>query len=144
MNAFELHEQVISGYREYLKSFIRIRDRRIRDYVEQKFDEESFIPEPIMQFNPSYQRGESLEELRDEGLIHPGLLPVFGGFRLYRHQVMGIRKGIAGESFVVTSGDRIREIADLAGHDLRSYLPAGREKGKSQLNPRSANLDYYG
>ncbi len=104
MNAFELHEQVISGYREYLKSFIRIRDRRIRDYVEQKFDEESFIPEPIMQFNPSYQRGESLEELRDEGLIHPGLLPVFGGFRLYRHQVMGIRKGIAGESFVVTSG----------------------------------------
>ncbi len=130
MNAFQLHETVIANYREYLKSFIRIRDRRIREYVEKKFEEKSFIPEPIMQFNPSYQRGESLEDLRARGVIHPGLLQVFGGFRLYRHQVMGIERGVAGKSFVVTSGTGSGKslifLATIFDHIFR----LGEKKGK--------------
>lgn len=72
--------------------------------MEEKFDEKGFIPEPFIQFNPSYQRDETLADLNNEGLIHHDLIPVFGDYRLYKHQVEAIRKGLSGQGFVVTSG----------------------------------------
>jgi len=104
MDAFTLHRNVIDTYREYIRSFINIKDDWIRKFVEAKFAEGGFIPEPFIQFNPSYQRDETLADLHKEGLIHPDMVPIFGDYKLYKHQVEAIRKGLSGKGFVVTSG----------------------------------------
>jgi hypothetical protein len=64
MDAFKLHQNVVDSYRNYLKSFIKIKDLRIRKFVEQKFAEAGFIPDPIIQFNPSYLRSETLKDFQ--------------------------------------------------------------------------------
>jgi len=57
MDAFKTHEQVISNYRSYLSSFLNIADDRIKDEVKRAFDSDGFIPEPLIQFNPSFEKG---------------------------------------------------------------------------------------
>ncbi|MBN1159075.1 MAG: DEAD/DEAH box helicase [Bacteroidales bacterium] len=104
MDAFRLHKTVTENYREYIRSFINIKDERIRRFVEGKFEKEGFIPEPFIHFNPSYQREDTLADLHNEGLINGGLVPIIGTYQLYKHQVEGIRKGVSGQGFIVTSG----------------------------------------
>lgn len=104
MKAFQLHESVIKNYKDYLKSFIKIKDERISRFVEEKFEAAGFIPEPIVQFNPAYQKDETLEDLSEQNLINKDLIPVFGNFNLYKHQIEAIKKGVNGEGFIVTSG----------------------------------------
>ncbi len=104
MDAFQLHHQVIDNYRKYIKSFLNIKDKRIKDFVEDAFDKAGFIPEPLIQFNPSFDKGEKLEDLVNEGKIHHELPAIFGDYNLYKHQVEAIKIGIQGRGFVVTSG----------------------------------------
>lgn len=104
MDAFKTHEQVISHYRNYLSSFIHIADDRIKNEVTNAFNSAGFIPEPLIQFNPSFQKGESLELLSENGEVHPDLVKTIGNYNLYRHQVQAIRIGMSGKGFIVTSG----------------------------------------
>jgi hypothetical protein len=101
MDAFKLHQQVIDNYRKYIKSFLNIKDQRIKDFVEEAFNKAGFIPEPLIQFNPSFDKGEKLEEL--DG-IHSDLPSIFGHYQLYKHQVEAIKIGIQRKGFIVTSG----------------------------------------
>ena len=104
MDAFLLRNQVITNYKAYLKSFQNISDQRIRETVEQSFEEGPFIPEPLVQFNPSFERGESLEDLASMGQINPQLPQIFGEHKLYRHQIESLKLGIRNQIFVLTSG----------------------------------------
>jgi len=104
MDAFKLHQKVIEDYRHYLQSFTNIKDQRIKAYVDETFKDSGFLPEPLIQFNPAYDRGESLEDLINEGKAHNKLNSIFGDFNLYKHQVEAIRQGIQGKGFIVTSG----------------------------------------
>jgi superfamily II DNA/RNA helicase len=101
MDAFKLHSRVIENYRNYIKSFIDIKDKRIKQVVEEAFEDTGFLPEPLIQFNPSFDKGEKLDEL--EG-IHSELPAIFGDYKLYKHQVEAIKLGVQGKGFVVTSG----------------------------------------
>lgn len=104
MDAFKTHEQVIGNYRSYLESFLSISDQRIKTVVKKAFNEDGFIPQPLIQFNPSFQRDQSLQDLVSEGKIHENLPRAFGEFKLYKHQIEAIKKGIKNEGFIVTSG----------------------------------------
>lgn len=104
MRAFDLHKSIVGDYKNYLQSFTNIRDERIRSEVQDAFQKGIFLPEPLIQFNPSFQSAESVEDLIKQGTFHRDLKRVFGSFNLYKHQVEAIKKGIRGESFVVTSG----------------------------------------
>ncbi|WP_346856333.1 DEAD/DEAH box helicase [uncultured Draconibacterium sp.] len=104
MDAFKLHQQVIDNYRNYIKSFISIKDKRIKDIVEKAFEESGFIPKPLIQFNPSFDTGEKLEDLVNERKVHTELPSIFGDYNLYKHQVEALKIGIEGKGFVVTSG----------------------------------------
>lgn len=104
MDAFRTHQQVIKEYREYLSSFLSIEDERIKEEVAKSFEGNGFIPEPLIQFNPSFQKGESLADLERNGEIHSSLITAFGHYNLYKHQVEALRIGMSGKGFVVTSG----------------------------------------
>ena len=104
MQAFKIHEQIVGDYKNYLKSFTLIKDERIKKEVNLAFSAGKFLPDPLIQFNPSYLLGESLDDLITGKIIHPDLKRIFGNYNLYAHQVEAIKKGVNGQNFVVTSG----------------------------------------
>ncbi|MEM7010998.1 MAG: DEAD/DEAH box helicase [Verrucomicrobiota bacterium] len=61
-------------------------------------------PEPLIQFNPSYERDLSVSDLVSDGILVSELGQIFEGFELYTHQVEALRLGAKRKSFVVTSG----------------------------------------
>ncbi|HLG76364.1 MAG TPA: DEAD/DEAH box helicase, partial [Ktedonobacteraceae bacterium] len=115
MNVFDLRQQLIDDYSSYIKSFIRIRDPRISEYVEQKlFREGALWPEPLIQLNPLFEAGKTIDKLVEEGILHPGCRQIFRRekdkdpaglpLRLHRHQEEAIRLARAGHSYVLTTG----------------------------------------
>lgn len=104
MNIFQIHSQVISEYEKYISSFVDINDERIRKYVQDYFQSHKLWPQPLIQFNPSYKYGESVEELVQNNVLNSSLKHTFKGYKLYQHQVGAIKLGVNGRSFVVTSG----------------------------------------
>lgn len=104
MDAFRTHKEVVDEYKNYLSSFIRIKDERINEYVKSTTMENELIPPPLVQFNPSYEKKETFEDLVSEGIVEPNLLNAINLFPPFRHQVEAIRLGVEGKGFVVTSG----------------------------------------
>ena len=119
---FDLHASALTDYRDFVRSFFLIADERARAFVDQALEEEEHLwPEPLVQLSPAYALGPTVDELAREGVIthetarifcHPDGTP----FRLYRHQEEAIRKALAGDSFVVTSGTG-------SGKSLCYFLP---------------------
>ncbi|MEM4412676.1 MAG: DEAD/DEAH box helicase [Candidatus Caldarchaeum sp.] len=107
---FRLHSDVLADYRDFVGSFILIADERIRTFVQKLLEEEQKLwPEPLVQLSPAYRLDATVEELAQEGVLHPKTARIFRRpdgrtYRLYRHQVEAIRKAARGESFVLTSG----------------------------------------
>lgn len=104
MQIFDLQQQILDHYDSYLSSFIRIRDEGIRARVEKALEEGKLLPEPLLQFNPAYKNGGSVEELCQKGTLAEPLRDVFAGYQLYQHQTEAIQLGADGTDFIVTSG----------------------------------------
>ncbi|MBX5458136.1 MAG: DEAD/DEAH box helicase [Thermogemmatispora sp.] len=115
MNIFELRERLIADYAAYVQSFLQIRDPAIRNYVDQEFRRGLLWPDPLIQLNPRFQPGATLDELVSEGLLHPLCKRIFrrgksrqepAGYplQLYRHQDEAIRLAVQGHSYVLTTG----------------------------------------
>src|SRR5262250_2848074 len=67
MDVFTLREKVVSDYRHYIESFVRINDEKVADFVETKFNEGVLWPDAILQLNPAYEPGSTLDELATQG-----------------------------------------------------------------------------
>ncbi|SFM99360.1 DEAD/DEAH box helicase [Thermodesulforhabdus norvegica] len=110
MSIFTFHSQVMQDYADFVRSFVNIADDRLREFVRQLLEEEQRLwPEPLVQLSPAYRRDVTVKELAHKAVLHPETARIFRRadgltFRLYRHQVEAIRKAVAGESFVLTSG----------------------------------------
>ena len=109
MDIFQIHETVLDEYRDYVRSFLRIADDRIRERVERELIHENAIcPEALVQLNAAYAWGRTVQDLVTEGVLHPDCSSIFrkddDSIHLYQHQEEAIRKGLAGEHFVLTSG----------------------------------------
>ncbi|HNW74278.1 MAG TPA: DEAD/DEAH box helicase [Bacteroidales bacterium] len=129
MQAFKVHQAVVEDYKNYLNSFTLIKDRRIKEKVEEAFKGSFFLPDALIQFNPSYKTDLTLDELEEERLIEPDLKKIFGNYRLYHHQVEAIRKGVNGESFVVTSGTGSGKSLTFLATIFNSILKKGPSAG---------------
>jgi ATP-dependent helicase YprA (DUF1998 family) len=79
-----------------------------REQVEAIYADGRFWPEPLIQINPSYKRGSSLDELVAGGALDRGVSDIFlsegAPLSLYKHQQEAIALAAAGESYVVTTG----------------------------------------
>jgi len=94
----------MDDYKHFVSSFINIKDKRIKEVVEAEIDDGKYWPEPLIQFNPSFEEGESVQELTESGTIHPEIANIFKGYTLFKHQVEALKKGVSGSDFIVTSG----------------------------------------
>lgn len=115
MNIFEFRDHLIGDYQQYIRSFMRMRDQRISTYVEGQLGEGVFYPDPLIQLNPAFARGESITQLIEEGALHPECERIFRRdkegtvtsgslLNLHRHQAEAIREAGAGRNYVVTTG----------------------------------------
>ena len=104
MDALSLHSKILDGYKEYIWSFIDIYDEDIRKEVEKSLNSGKLWPDPLIQFNPSFEKTGSVDGLVADGTLNASLGHVFKGVSLYTHQIEAMRLGSQLESFVVTSG----------------------------------------
>ena len=104
MNIFETHSSIVSDYESYITSFLKIADPTIRERVETELSRGKLWPEPLLQFNPSFEMAGSFDDIGGAETLHPEIRDIFKNYKLYHHQVEAIRLGTAGKDFIVTTG----------------------------------------
>ena len=77
MDVFKLHDDLIGDYVDYTRSFLRIHDERINAAVTEAVAEGLLWPNPLLQLNPSFEPGNRIDELVDEGILHPECSRIF-------------------------------------------------------------------
>jgi len=108
-NIFTLHKEILDGYKSYIDSFINISDQRIKDVVVDEFQKGRLYPEPLVQFNPSFESGGPVSDLVNEGVLSAEFNDIYydetgKSWSIYKHQTQALRKGNQGKGFIVTSG----------------------------------------
>jgi ATP-dependent helicase YprA (DUF1998 family) len=130
MDVFALREKVVSDYKQYIESFVRIRDERIDGFVQDELKKGALWPEAILQLNPAYEPGPTLDELAAQGVIVPGTARFFRlrdgkVIRLFHHQYEAIQIARRWEPFVVTtgtgSGKSLTYLIPIYDHILRNH-----------------------
>ncbi len=114
MNIFEFRRQVIEDYAAYTRSFIQIRDPRLQAFVDEQLEAGVLWPEPLIQLNPSFEPGATIDDLVAEGVLHRECSNVFRikshttgpgrPLRLHRHQEEAIRIARGGHNYVLITG----------------------------------------
>ncbi len=133
MDVFRLRHRLVDDYGSYVSSFIRIKDDRIEEEVRNSLGEGLLWPDPLIQLNPSFEAGETIDELVAEGTLHEECARIFRrkrerhdpgeDLRLHRHQADAIRTAHAGHNYVLTtgtgSGKSLAYIVPVVDHVLR-------------------------
>ena len=114
MNVFDLRDKLIIDYSSYISSFIRIRDPKIKEYVDQMIDNGLLWPDPLIQLNPNFEPGKWIDELVDEGILNKECSRIFRRQKsrdnlgqkllLHKHQEDAIRKARVGKNYILTTG----------------------------------------
>lgn len=134
MNVFDLRQRLVGDYARYTRSFIKIADAAILAKVESELDAGAFWPEPLLQLNPTFQPGGTIDDLVADGALHPECAKIFRidktptdltgkQLLLHKHQTDGIRKAKEQKSYVLTSGTgsgkSLTYIVPIVDHVLR-------------------------
>ena len=134
MDVFDLRRRLVSDYRSYTRSFIKIRDSRIDGFVDGILGAEGFWPEPLLQLNPTFRPGGTIDDLVEAGILHQDCSRIFRigksdtdhrgkQLLLHQHQREAILKAREGRSYVLTtgtgSGKSLAYIVPIVDHVLR-------------------------
>ena len=134
MDVFALRDRLVEDYASYTRSFIKIANPRIRCKVDAELDAGAFWPEPLLQLNPAFKPGGTIDDLVAEGILHEECARIFRldktdadpagkQLPLYAHQAEAIRKAKARKSYVLTSGTgsgkSLTYIVPIVDHVLR-------------------------
>jgi len=108
-NIFNLHQDILNEYKLYIDSFLNISDKAILQKVREEFDSGNLYPEPLIQFNPSFELGGKVDDLVRQSILAQDFNHIFydesdTSWSIYRHQSEAIIKGNQEMDFVVTSG----------------------------------------
>ena len=136
MNVFDLRDRLVGDYASYTRSFIKIADPRISDTVESALNAGAFWPEPMVQLNPTFLLGGTIDELVTDGTLHPECSKIFKidksdtdqtgkQLLLHTHQKEAIHKARREKkSYVLTSGTgsgkSLAYIVPIVDHILRN------------------------
>ena len=100
----KIHSTIVNDYKNYVSSFINIKDKRINEYVGEQLRSGKFWPEPLIQFNPSFEQIGPIDNLCNRGILHQELSTIFKDFALFKHQEEALKIGASGRNFILTSG----------------------------------------
>jgi hypothetical protein len=137
VDIFNFRRHVIADYASYTRSFLAVRDARLKAFVDEQFDGGVLWPEPLVQLNPSFEPGETIDDLIAQGVLLPECRKIFRRksvsqpqgpvLSLHRHQTEAIRIAKTGLSYVLTtgtgSGKSLSYIVPIVDHVLRAASP---------------------
>jgi ATP-dependent helicase YprA (DUF1998 family) len=104
-DVFGLRDHVVREYREYVESFIHIRDQRIEQFVQDMLARGELWPDAVLQLNPAYEPASTLADLAASGAIGKETARFFGpSIRLYRHQAEAVAAARKNEPYLVSTG----------------------------------------
>jgi len=128
MDVFEFRDRLIEDYERFSRSFTQIRAEDIRDAVEAAYRGGRFWPAPLIQINPNFVSGGTIDELVESGFLDAECARIFRikspedpfgkPMVLHKHQRDAIevaRQG-RGESYVLTTGTG-------SGKSLSYFIP---------------------
>lgn len=113
---FELRKKLTDDFSSYIKSFINIKeDSRIGKFVLSELDAGALYPDPLVQVNPTFSPGGTVDDLVENRVVHEECKNIFRrgktdsdavGFalRLFKHQEQAISRAQAGQNYVLTTG----------------------------------------
>jgi hypothetical protein len=97
-----------------VRSFITVKDRRMKEYVDDVLAGGTLWPEPLIQLNPAFEPGESFQDLVSDNALHAECERIFRiksaadsigvPMQLHRHQTEAIRTAASGRNYVLTTG----------------------------------------
>jgi ATP-dependent helicase YprA (DUF1998 family)/very-short-patch-repair endonuclease len=127
MHVFDLRDKLIEDYSRFVRSFINIRDERIANYVSRELQNGALWPEPLVQLNPAFEPGETVDELVASGIIHSECGKIFRiketpseqgrPLRLHRHQADAVKIAVEYRDYILTTGTG-------SGKSLAYIIPA--------------------
>lgn len=104
LDVFQLRHEVISDYRRYIESFLRIRDPKVEQFVHQELERGQLWTDPLVQLNPFYKQGATIHELIQRGVLHSDCERFFPGYRFRYHQEQAFLSAQRQEPYVLTTG----------------------------------------
>jgi superfamily II DNA/RNA helicase len=126
MDVFAFRNHVIEDYARFSRSFTTLRAEDIQRYVDQAYAEGRFWPAPLIQLNPNFVPGKTIDELVAEGMLETECQSIFRvgkgegrpgkPLRLHCHQEEAIRLAGGGASYVLTTGTG-------SGKSLSYFIP---------------------
>ncbi|RDH46487.1 DUF1998 domain-containing protein [Zooshikella ganghwensis] len=147
-NVFDFRDRLVDEYSSFSRSFVSIAAEDIKRLVEQEYSEGRYWPQPLIQINPNYQRKSTVQELSEQGVLHPKCSEIFRTGKtegrsdplfLYKHQIEALAKGQEKQSYVVTTGTG-------SGKSLSFFIPVADAilKGKeADPTPRTRAIVIY-
>ncbi|MCM8594079.1 hypothetical protein [Accumulibacter sp.] len=126
IDVFEFGEKLVGDYRQFMRSFTRIRSEDIARFVESAYDSQRYWPEPLIPINPNFEAGHTVDELAAAGALHPECGRIFRAgksassagvsLRLFKHQEEAIGFARSGASYILTTGTG-------SGKSLACFIP---------------------
>jgi superfamily II DNA/RNA helicase/very-short-patch-repair endonuclease len=108
LDIFNLRDEVIGDYRQYIESFLKIRDPKLQQFVHRELERGELWPDPLVQLNPSYKTGATVTELIAQNILHPDCAKYFSKdgnpFRFHHHQLQSFLTAHREEPYILTTG----------------------------------------
>ena len=115
MDVFDLNTTVIDHYKAFARSFTDIRSPELSAKVDELYATKRFWPEPLIQLNPHYAGGGSIQYFIDAGDLEPECADIFRDstasendpektLKLRKHQQQAVGYALSKQSFAVTTG----------------------------------------
>ncbi len=114
MDIFDFRDHVVHDYAIFARSFTKVLAKDVLSYLEQIYGGQYFWPAPLVQLNPRFVQGSSIEQMVHEGTLHPECEKIFRVGKqngnpgktlvLHKHQHEAIEIARANASYVLTTG----------------------------------------
>ncbi len=108
LDIFNFRNEVIGDYRRYIESFLKIRDEKVKTFVDNELEKGQLWTDPLVQLNPKYRPGASVTTLVQQGVLHPDSTRYFSqygeAYSFHSHQKQAFETAQRQEPYVVTTG----------------------------------------
>jgi ATP-dependent helicase YprA (DUF1998 family) len=109
LDIFKFRNEVIGDYRQYIESFLKIRNPKVKEFVDQELDKGQLWTDPLVQLNPKYKTGATVKELVKQNILHRDSEKYFctkegKPFTFHYHQKQAFEAAKRQEAYVVTTG----------------------------------------